>query len=80
MGNCGGLCNNLKVFGGKGDIILEKNSNNDTGKYLETDNAQKIILLQKALKQYLKKRNLPKQPYQKKRVQNPPNIKNHHLK
>ena len=54
MGNCGGLCNNLKVFGGKGDIILEKNSNNDTGKYLETDNAQKIILLQKALKQYLK--------------------------
>jgi hypothetical protein len=54
MGNCAGLCKS-KLLRLKGDIILEKNSNNETGKYLETDNIQKIIYLQKNVKKYLKK-------------------------
>ena len=72
MGNCGGFCK-LKILGSKGDIILEKNSNNDTGKYLETDNAQKIILLQKALKQYLKKKKSSKATLSKKASPKSPN-------
>ena len=45
MGNCGAICK-YKILGLKGDIILEKNSNNDTGKYLETEYIQKIIHIQ----------------------------------
>ena len=54
MGNCAGICKS-KILGLKGDIILEKNTNNETGKYLETDNIQKIIYIQKEIKKYLKK-------------------------
>ena len=60
MGNCGGICKS-KLFGLKGDIIIEKkNSNNDTGKYLETEYIQKIILIQKNVKKYLKKKKFSK--------------------
>ena len=54
MGNCSGLCksNFLRL---KGDIIVDKNSNNETGKYLETESIQKIIYIQKNIKQFLKK-------------------------
>jgi len=45
MGNCAGICKS-KILGLKGDIILEKNTNNETGKYLETDNIQKIMELE----------------------------------
>ena len=58
MGNCGGLCKS-KLFGLKGDIIIEKkNSENDTGKYLETEYIQKIILIQKKVKKFLRKKKI----------------------
>ena len=59
MGNCGAICK-YKFLGLKGDIILEKNSNNDTGKYLETEYIQKIIHIQKSVKQFLKKKKSSK--------------------
>ena len=59
MGNCGAICK-YKILGLKGDIILEKNSNNDTGKYLETEYIQKIIHIQKSVKQFLKKKKSSK--------------------
>ena len=77
MGNCAGLCKS-KLLRLKGDIILEKNSNNETVKYLETDNIQKIIYLQKNVKKYLKKvksskpklpeKTRPKSPTKKKSI------------
>ena len=70
MGNCGGFCK-LKILGLKGDIILEKNSNNDTGKYLETEQIQKIIYIQKIVKQYLKKKKFTKKNLQKVLALNP---------
>ena len=74
MGNCSGLCksNLLRL---KGDILIEKTSNNETGKYLETESIQKIIYIQKNVKQFLKKvksskaklpkKNRPKSPIKK---------------
>ena len=68
MGNCGGICKS-KLFGLKGDIIIEKkNSNNDTGKYLETEYIQKIILIQKNVKKYLKKKKIFKKKLNKKKA------------
>jgi len=54
MGSCLGVCNSnyLKL---KGDVIIEKNSDNETGKYLETQYMKKVIYLQKSVKQYLRK-------------------------
>ena len=54
MGSCLGVCNSnyLKL---KGDIIIEKNSDNETGKYIETQYMKKVIYLQKSVKQYLMK-------------------------
>ena len=80
MGNCAGICKS-KILGLKGDIILEKNTNNETGKYLETDNIQKIIYIQKEIKKYLKKvkssksklpkKNKAKTPVKKKKSLSP---------
>ena len=51
MGNCVGVCNShlLKL---KGDVVIEKNSDNETGKYLETQYIKKVIYIQKSVKQY----------------------------
>jgi len=66
MGNCAAFCN-LKIFRAKGDIILEKNNySSETGKYLETESVQKIIFIQKKLRQYLKKKKYAKSTFAKK--------------
>ena len=69
MGNCAGICKS-KILGLKGDIILDKNTNNETGKNLETDNnnnnIQKIIYLQREIKKFLKKLNSSKPKLPKK--------------
>ena len=54
MGNCVGICNS-KILKLKGDLILEKNSYNETGKYLETQYIKKVIYIQRNVKQYLRK-------------------------
>jgi hypothetical protein len=60
MGNCGSFCN-LKIFRAKGDIILDKNNySRETGKYLETESVQKIIFIQKKMREYLKKKEIIK--------------------
>ena len=46
MGNCVGICNS-NMSKSKGDIIIEKNSDNETGKYLETQYMKKVIYLKK---------------------------------
>ena len=66
MGNCAAFCN-LKIFRAKGDIILEKNNySSETGKYLETESVQKIIFIQKKMRQYLKKKKYAKSTFAKK--------------
>ena len=56
MGSCVGICN-LKMIKSNGDIIIEKSSENETGKYLETQYMKKVIYLQKNVKEYLKNKN-----------------------
>ena len=66
MGNCGSFCN-LKIFRAKGDIILDKNNySRETGKYLETESVQKIIFIQKKMREYLKKKKSSKSTFTKK--------------
>ena len=45
----------VHLLKGKGDIIVEKGSENETGKYLDTQYIKKVIYLQKSVKKYLKK-------------------------
>ena len=54
MGNCVGICN-TNVSKGKGDVIIERGSENETGKYLDTQYIKKVIYIQKSVKKYLKK-------------------------
>ena len=54
MGNCIGICNS-NLAKAKGDVVIEKNSENETGKDLETQYLKKVIFLQKNIKNYLKK-------------------------
>ena len=69
MGSCIGLCNSnyVKI---KGDIPVEKNSENETGKYIETQYMKKVIYLQKSVKQYLRKIKNKQEYYNKKEVIN----------
>ena len=53
MGNCVGICNS-NLLKTKGDVVLEKNSAIETGKYLDTLYIQKVIFLQKYIKKFLK--------------------------
>jgi hypothetical protein len=59
MGNCIGICN-TNILKLKGDVVLEKNSDGETGKYLETQYIKKVIYLQKSVKQYLRKKQSSK--------------------
>ena len=52
MGNCVGICK-TKLLKSKGDIVLEKISEVETGKYLETQYIKKIIFLQKYIRRFL---------------------------
>ena len=54
MGHCVGICNS-NLLKGKGDIIVEKGSENETGKYLDTQYIKKVIYIQKSIKKYLKR-------------------------
>ena len=74
MGNCIGICNS-NLLKAKGDIIIEKNSENETGKDLETQYLKKVIFLQKSIKKYLKKKKLKNNNNKGKNTQNTKKIK-----
>ena len=75
MGNCIGICN-TNILKLKGDVVLEKNSDGETGKYLETQYIKKVIYLQKSVKQYLRKKQSSKNEKNKNgKIKNSPKTK-----
>ena len=51
MGNCGGICNR-NLLKSKGDVII---SEQETGQSLDQNDMKKLIYLQRAIKNFIKR-------------------------